>query len=110
MAMSTKTDKGDDTDSVTAPLVNEIAALRAEMGDLTTLVTEAGKDRATKLRKAAETAAKGGLEKGEAKLEDVLKELHDLEDELLRRTRERPVAALGLAALVGFLVGVLFRR
>lgn len=110
MATTTKTEKGDETDSVTAPLMNEIAALRAEMGDLAALVTDSGKERATRLGKAAKTAAKDGLEKGEAKLEDVLQELRDLEDGLMDATRERPVAALGLAALVGFLIGVLFRR
>jgi ElaB/YqjD/DUF883 family membrane-anchored ribosome-binding protein len=109
MATTTKIDKTDDED-MTAPLKKEIAALRAELGDLTTLVTETGRARAAKLRVAAESAAKGGLAKGEAKLEDVLKDLHDLEDEVLSATRERPVAALGLAALIGFLVGVLFRR
>jgi ElaB/YqjD/DUF883 family membrane-anchored ribosome-binding protein len=109
MATTTKTDKTED-DDLTAPLKKEIAALRAEMGDLTSLVTEAGKARAARLKGAAEHAAKEGLEKGEAKLEDVLQELRDLEDELLSATRERPVAALGLAALIGFLLGVLFRR
>lgn len=110
MATTTKTDKTGDDDDATAPVRQEIAALRAELGELTELVTETGKARAAKLRSAAESAAKKGLEKGEARLEDVLQELRDLEDEVLSATRERPVAALGLAALIGFLLGVLFRR
>jgi ElaB/YqjD/DUF883 family membrane-anchored ribosome-binding protein len=39
-----------------------------------------------------------------------LAELQSLEDELAEATRRRPFASLGLAALVGFLAGVLFRR
>ena len=109
MATTTKTDKTDE-DDLTAPLKKEMAALREEMGDLTALVAEAGKARAARLKGAAEKAAKDGMEKGEAKLEDVLQELRDLEGEVLSATRERPVAALGLAALIGFLLGVLFRR
>jgi ElaB/YqjD/DUF883 family membrane-anchored ribosome-binding protein len=37
-------------------------------------------------------------------------ELLSLVDELAAATRRRPFASLGLAALVGFLFGVLFRR
>ncbi len=39
-----------------------------------------------------------------------LAELQSLEDELADATRRRPFASLGLAALVGFLFGVMFRR
>ena len=39
-----------------------------------------------------------------------LAELQSLEDELAAATRRRPFASLGLATLVGFLVGVMFRR
>jgi ElaB/YqjD/DUF883 family membrane-anchored ribosome-binding protein len=54
--------------------------------------------------------ARDGYAKGEETLDDVLAELKSVEDELADATRRKPFAALGLAALVGFLLGVLFRR
>ena len=95
---------------LTEPLAAEVAALRADLSRLGTAVARTGKERAVALKSAAATTASEGYAKGEETLESVLAELKSLEDDLADATRRKPFAALGLAALVGFLFGVLFRR
>jgi len=107
MAISTKADA--DTD-VAEPMKAEVAALRADLADLGKLVARIGKQRAAGIRTAAGATAADGYARGEAAVDVVLSELQSLEDELADATRRRPFASLGLAALFGFLIGVLFRR
>jgi ElaB/YqjD/DUF883 family membrane-anchored ribosome-binding protein len=92
------------------PLVSEVAALRRDLAELGQSVARIGKQRAAGLKSAASTTAADGMAKGEAAFDVVLAELQSLEDELADATRRRPFASLGLAALAGFLLGVLFRR
>jgi ElaB/YqjD/DUF883 family membrane-anchored ribosome-binding protein len=93
-----------------APLTSEVAALRRDLAELGQAVARIGKERAAGLKSAASSTATEGVAKGEAALDMVLAELQSLEDELAEATRRRPFASLGLAAVVGFLFGVLFRR
>ena len=95
---------------VADPLKAEVAALRADLADLGKLVARIGRDRAAGLKSAAGATAAEGYARGEAAVDVVLAELQSLEDELADATRRRPFASLGLAALFGFLIGVLFRR
>jgi ElaB/YqjD/DUF883 family membrane-anchored ribosome-binding protein len=92
------------------PLKEEVAALRSDLAELAGVVTRIGKERAAGLKSAANTAAAEGYARGEAALDVIMAELQSLEEELADATRRRPFASLGLAALFGFLVGVLFRR
>jgi ElaB/YqjD/DUF883 family membrane-anchored ribosome-binding protein len=95
---------------VVDPLKAEVAALRADLADLGKLVARVGRDRAAGLKSAAGATAAEGYARGEAAIDVALAELQSLEEELAEVTRRRPFASLGLAALVGFLFGVLFRR
>jgi ElaB/YqjD/DUF883 family membrane-anchored ribosome-binding protein len=105
------TPRKSDTDPENSdPVQAEIAALRADLAELGTHVARIGRHRAAGLKAAAGSAAQEQYAKGEAVLEDVIGEFRSLEDELVEATRQRPFAALGLAALLGFLFGVLFRR
>jgi ElaB/YqjD/DUF883 family membrane-anchored ribosome-binding protein len=106
MATSTKAE----IEAAAEPLSAEVAALRADLAELGTMVARIGKQRAAGLKSAAGATAADGYAKGEQALDVVLSELQSLEDELADATRRRPFASLGLAALVGFLLGVLFRR
>ena len=74
------------------------------------MVARIGKQRAAGLKSAAARTAADGYAKGEEAIDVALAELQSLEEELAEATRRRPFASLGLAALVGFLIGVLFRR
>jgi ElaB/YqjD/DUF883 family membrane-anchored ribosome-binding protein len=95
---------------VVDPLRSEVAALRTDLADLGKMVARIGKQRAAGLRSAAGVTAADGYARGEAAVDVALAELQSLEDELAEATRRRPFASLGLALLVGFLIGVLFRR
>lgn len=99
-----------DLEAAAEPLKDEVAALRADLAELAGVVTRIGKDRAAGLKTAANTAAAEGYARGEAAVDVMMAELRSLEDELADATRRRPFASLGLAALFGFLVGVLLRR
>jgi ElaB/YqjD/DUF883 family membrane-anchored ribosome-binding protein len=92
------------------PLQAQVTALRAELSELGGHVARITRRRAAGLKSAAESAASEGYAKGEEAIDAVLGELRSLEDELAEATRRKPFAALGLAALIGFLLGVLFRR
>ena len=107
MATTTKADTEAD---VADPLKSEVAALRADLADLGKMVARIGKQRAAGLKSAAGATAADGYARGEHAFDAVLAELHSLEDEVADAARQRPFASLGLAALFGFLVGVLFRR
>ena len=107
---TTRKDLEDAAADVAEPLSEQVAALRADLAELGTLVAKVGKERARGLKSAAAATASGGYAKGEEAIDAVLGELQSLEDELAAATRRRPFASLGIAALFGFLVGVLFRR
>jgi ElaB/YqjD/DUF883 family membrane-anchored ribosome-binding protein len=109
MAVTRKSDN-EAEETAADPLRAEIAALRTDLTELGGLVSRIGRQRAAGLKSAAGTAAQEGVAKGEAVLDDVMAELRSLEDEIADATRRRPFAALGLAGLIGFLLGVLFRR
>lgn len=95
---------------LTEPLAAEVANLRADLSKLASAAARSGRERAVALKAAAAETASEGYAKGEATIESVLAEMKSLEDDLAEATRRKPFAALGLAALVGFLLGVLFRR
>ena len=99
-----------ETETAAEPLQAQVAALRTELAELGTHVATITRRRAAGLKSAAGATAAEGYAKGEAAVDVVLAELKSLEDELAEATRRRPFASLGLAALVGFLLGVLYRR
>ena len=51
-----------------------------------------------------------GLEKGDAALADVTAELRSIESDIIASTKRNPFRALGTAALVGLVLGLLLRR
>ena len=102
--------KGESESDVADPLKAEVAALRADLADLGKMVARVGKQRAAGIRSAAGATAAEGYARGEKAVDVMLAELQSLEDEIADAARRRPFASLGLAALFGFLVGVLFRR
>ena len=108
--MATRKEVEDAAAELAEPVAAQIAALRADMAELGSMVSRIGKERAAGLKAVAERTAANGYAKGEAAVDVALAELYSLEEELAESTRRRPFASLGLAALVGFLCGVIFRR
>jgi len=62
------------------------------------------------MKSVADAKANDALATGEATLQEILGELRSLEDEIADATRRRPLTAIGLAALAGYLFGILTRR
>jgi ElaB/YqjD/DUF883 family membrane-anchored ribosome-binding protein len=108
MAGTRKPDE--ETETAAEPLEAEVTALRAELAELGSRAARITRRRAAGLKSAAGATAARGYAKGEEAVDVLLAELQSLEDELAEATRKRPLASLGLAALLGFLLGVLFRR
>jgi ElaB/YqjD/DUF883 family membrane-anchored ribosome-binding protein len=108
--MTTRKDIEEAAAQVTEPLAAQVAALRADLAELGGHVAKIGKDRAQGLKVAATHTATEGYAKGEAALDVLLAELQSLEGEVADATRRRPFASLGLAALFGLFLGILFRR
>ena len=106
----TRKSETQETEATAERLQEQVTALRAELAELGTHVASITKRRAAGLKSAAQATAAEGYAKGEEAIDVVLAELKSLEDQLADATRRKPFAALGLAALVGFLFGVLFRR
>ncbi len=99
-----------DIEAAAEPLMEQVTALRSDLAELAGVVGRIGKERAVGLKNAAGSAANEGYARGEAAVDVMMSELHSLEEELADATRRRPFASLGIAAVFGFLVGVLFRR
>lgn len=107
--MATRKDEATE-EAAPEALQAEMAALRADLGELATLVSRIGRHRAAGIKAAAGSAARDGYAKGEAAFDDILGELESLEQDLADAARRRPFASMGLAAFFGFLLGVFFRR
>lgn len=99
-----------DIEAAAEPLMSEVAALRADLAELAGAVGRIGKERAAGLKSAAKSSAAEGYARGEQAIDVAMAELQSLEEELADATRRRPFASLGIAMLVGFLFGVIFRR
>lgn len=95
MATNPKPAEKPDSDDLAA----EVAALKKDIADLASSLGRAGKAKAAEGRAA-----------GEAALEDIEREWHDLESRLGERVRRKPLQSLGIAALIGFFIAILMRR
>jgi ElaB/YqjD/DUF883 family membrane-anchored ribosome-binding protein len=83
----------------TEDLAAEVAALKKDIANLVAGLGRAGKAKAAEGRAA-----------GEAALEDIEREWHDLESRLGDRVRSKPLQSLGIAAVIGFFFAILLRR
>lgn len=102
----TEAELSEDVDTLSA----DLAMVRTDIATLVDTVGRLGRSRAQGLANSASAKASEGIARGEAALTDVADELRSIEGEILASTRSNPWRALGIAAVVGFIAGVLFRR
>ena len=107
---STSASKSNGTGPSTADLAEQVAQIKGDMGELTTLLKDLGLSKA----EAAQDAIKSGVATGKQKGEDAIA-LAQLQAEhagakAQQFVHEQPTTALGIAAGVGFLVGLLATR
>lgn len=91
-------------------LESDVRQLRADVAQLANHLREIGGQSGSAARKAARRQAEHLREQGEAALASVQGGARDLERELARTIRERPMTALALAAGTGFLLALMTRR
>jgi ElaB/YqjD/DUF883 family membrane-anchored ribosome-binding protein len=91
-------------------LADEISRLGKEFEALIDQVTKAGITGVEELTAQARARAAEGIEAGEALAAQLRGEVRHLNDQVVETTRQSPWRALGLAALIGVLVGLLIRR
>ncbi|RLQ88217.1 DUF883 family protein [Notoacmeibacter ruber] len=86
------------TGTTTADVENEIAQLRADVASLTDTIKSLGTSTVRDIQSRAYD-----------KRDELSDQLRVKEEEIKERVRENPMQALGIAAGVGFLVGVIWR-
>lgn len=97
-------------DVSTAELQKQISALKADIGDLTSAIAQYGRAQGAVLK----TQARDGLRRVQEKSTDGLTYAGELAGQKYAETEEyvraNPATAVGLAAGLGFLVGLLTAR
>lgn len=88
----------------------QIEVLRAEVAKLAEQIARSGDVSLGAMRKAAAAGVDQLKAQGEAAVEGLRSNAHDLEGQLAAAVREKPVTALALAAGAGFLFALLSRR
>lgn len=91
-------------------LATQVAILKDDIATLTQSLGEFGKTKGKHLRAVAEDAAADLKARGEEHAATVKAHANNLQDEANRFVVEKPAAALGIAAGLGFLVGFMASR
>ena len=91
-------------------VAKQIAALQADIAALTETVGDYGKTKAAELRGAAKEKGEDIRQKGEEHYEAMKGHAADLNAQANDFVAQKPAMALGIAAGVGFLVGMLSTR
>lgn len=108
--MARTTDKTSGTAKSPEDLEADIRQLQADIAKLTRQLAETGEHGLGAARRAAAQGAEQLREHGQAALEKLRGNAHDIEDQLAATVREKPMTALAVAAGVGFLFALLSRR
>ncbi len=110
MATKATSTNGTTTTVSVDDLSKQLDQLRADLGELTKTVGTYSKEQGQAAGNRARTEAERIRARGEATAQDVQRQVEELTETAGDRVREQPLMAVGLAAGVGFLVGMLSRR
>ncbi len=113
MNTSTKPSKASDPETPQAAadaVAAEIAALRAEVRALVEHAGAVGSAAKGGAKRAARAIAAEGVDAGAHAAEDLLAEWRELDRRVVAEARDNPWRSLGVAALVGLVVGLILRR
>jgi len=98
------------TDPTIEDLQEQITTLREDISALTTTLGNYGKARSEDLSASARAQAQRMAAMGEAGLADAQRQATDAYSQAETRVRENPATAMGMAAGLGFLVGLIMGR
>jgi ElaB/YqjD/DUF883 family membrane-anchored ribosome-binding protein len=93
-----------------AELEAQLEILRAEVEKLSAQLESSSEISLRAMRKAAAAGMDQIKAQGEAAMDGLRSNAHDLEDQLYATVREKPATSLAIAAGVGFLFALLARR
>lgn len=108
--MATTTSSRTSKEPTVGDLTKQIETLQKDIGELTGLMAEMGKLRAARLSDEAEAKAQKLKDKGEATAHAAKEQMEDLQGQANEFIRTQPAAAVGIAAGLGFLFGLLMTR
>ena len=110
MATATSTGNSKTEGPSTADLDEQISQLRNDIGELARTMRGMGDAKAKDLKQRARGKADEISAASEDALAALTEQLEDIERQVGGKVRKNPIAALGIAAGVGFLVAMLARR
>jgi ElaB/YqjD/DUF883 family membrane-anchored ribosome-binding protein len=99
-----------ETERSVSELEADIRQLREDIAKLTEQLAKTGQHSYGAARRAASEGVEQLKAQGEAAIEKLRGQAHDLEDELTAHVREKPLTSLAIAAGVGYLLALLSRR
>lgn len=108
--MATTTSSRTRKEPSVSDLTKQIETLQKDIGELTGLMAEMGKAQAARLSDEAEAKAQRLKDKGEATAHAAKEQMEDLQGQANEFIRTQPAAAVGIAAGLGFLFGLLMTR
>lgn len=88
----------------------QLDALKADIGTITSTLSDMGRAKGEEIGNQAKSAAKAAQRKGEEAAEYATGKAHDAHDAANDFVRSQPATALGIAAGIGFLVGMMSSR
>jgi ElaB/YqjD/DUF883 family membrane-anchored ribosome-binding protein len=91
-------------------LARQIGILREELSKLSAEFDRSRQRSASAARQAATDGMESLRAQGEVAYERLREEAAELETQVMRRVREKPVTSLAIAAGIGFLLAILARR
>lgn len=98
------------TDPTTEDLARQVEALKADISRLTESLGEYGRATGRRYRTEAQRRASGLRREAESRADQLRHEAEDRYDEIEQYVQANPATALGIAAGIGLLVGLMTRR
>ncbi len=91
-------------------LAKQLEQLKSDVAELSGLLKKMGLEKAEGLREDAEGRAREYAEMGRRQAEKLSSAASDLEADITAHIRDKPMQSLIMAALIGFVFGLLSRR
>jgi ElaB/YqjD/DUF883 family membrane-anchored ribosome-binding protein len=109
MAAAGKTDKIE-TERTVSDIEADLRQLREDVAKLAEQLAKTGQHSYGAARRAASEGLEQLRVQGEAAVEGLKDNAHDIEDQMTAKVREKPITALAIAAGVGYFLALLTRR
>ncbi|MEX0347764.1 MAG: YqjD family protein [Rhizobiaceae bacterium] len=110
MATTAKQSASNRAKAANEDLLEQIEILKREVAHLSAELNRSKKRSGTAAKKAAADSVEALKAQGEVAMEKLRENADELEAELAKHVREKPVTSLAIAAGIGFLLAVIARR